>query len=273
MRSRRTRTSPASCSALRCRLEDEGTVRCCSKSMPSTPSAVPRTSCTACRSPSATTRSSRWSGAMAPGVRPSSRASWSAARAVGRIRFRDHDITRLPPHRRAKYGIGYAPENSGIFPELTVAENLMISRWLSDKTARGAAGERRRGSAGIDRVSGGRQVPQPARAQSQRRPEENGLDRARHGAGALADDPRRGVRGARAGGGETLPRGRDDDQEAWGFRCCWRSRISPARQPSPTGFTSSIAARSSSTARPRRRWRTRTSCGRCAAERPSVRRL
>jgi branched-chain amino acid transport system ATP-binding protein len=59
----------------------------------------------------------------------------------GRIRFRDHDITRLPPHRRAKYGIGYAPENSGIFPELTVAENLMISRWLSDKTARGAAGE------------------------------------------------------------------------------------------------------------------------------------
>src|SRR6266566_1528703 len=57
----------------------------------------------------------------------------------GRIRFRGEDITRLPPHKRAKRGIGYAPENSGIFPELTVAENLMISRWLSDKTARGAA--------------------------------------------------------------------------------------------------------------------------------------
>ena len=49
----------------------------------------------------------------------------------GRIRFRDEEITSLPPHRRAKRGIGYAPENSGIFPELTVAENLMISRWLS----------------------------------------------------------------------------------------------------------------------------------------------
>jgi branched-chain amino acid transport system ATP-binding protein len=58
----------------------------------------------------------------------------------GEIRFRGQDITRLPPHRRAKRGIGYAPENSGIFPELTVAENLMISRWMSSKTARGAGG-------------------------------------------------------------------------------------------------------------------------------------
>jgi branched-chain amino acid transport system ATP-binding protein len=57
----------------------------------------------------------------------------------GRIRFREEDITSLPPHRRAKRGIGYAPENSGIFPELTVAENLMISRWLSAKTGRGTA--------------------------------------------------------------------------------------------------------------------------------------
>ena len=58
----------------------------------------------------------------------------------GQILFRDEEITSLPPHRRAKLGIGYAPENSGIFPELTVAENLMISRWLAQKTERGAAG-------------------------------------------------------------------------------------------------------------------------------------
>jgi len=57
----------------------------------------------------------------------------------GHIRFRGREISGLPPHRRAKFGIGYAPENAGIFPELTVAENLMISRWLSSKTARGAA--------------------------------------------------------------------------------------------------------------------------------------
>jgi len=57
----------------------------------------------------------------------------------GHIRFHGREITGLPPHRRAKFGIGYAPENSGIFPELTVAENLMISRWLSNKTERGSA--------------------------------------------------------------------------------------------------------------------------------------
>ncbi len=59
----------------------------------------------------------------------------------GRIRFRDEDITALPPHRRARCGIGYAPENSGIFPDLTVAENLMISHWLTAKTGRGGDSE------------------------------------------------------------------------------------------------------------------------------------
>src|SRR5215468_8850856 len=38
----------------------------------------------------------------------------------GQIRFRGEDITKLPPHKRAKRGIGYAPENSGIFQALTV---------------------------------------------------------------------------------------------------------------------------------------------------------
>jgi branched-chain amino acid transport system ATP-binding protein len=60
----------------------------------------------------------------------------------GTIRFRNADITRLPPHKRAKCGIGYAPEDTGVFPELTVAENLMISRWLSE-TAEGEETEAR----------------------------------------------------------------------------------------------------------------------------------
>ena len=59
----------------------------------------------------------------------------------GNIKFRGEEIDKLPPHTRARFGIGYAPENSGIFPELTVAENLMISRWLSNKTVRGASGK------------------------------------------------------------------------------------------------------------------------------------
>ena len=53
----------------------------------------------------------------------------------GTIRFHDKDITRLPAHQRARRGMGYAPEDAGIFPHLTVAENLMIGEWLSGQAA------------------------------------------------------------------------------------------------------------------------------------------
>jgi branched-chain amino acid transport system ATP-binding protein len=49
----------------------------------------------------------------------------------GTITFGGKDITRLPTHERARLGIGYAPEDAGIFPDLTVAENFQISRWLA----------------------------------------------------------------------------------------------------------------------------------------------
>ncbi len=51
----------------------------------------------------------------------------------GSIGFRGEDVTLLPPHERARRGMGYAPEDCGIFPELTVAENMMIARWLSEE--------------------------------------------------------------------------------------------------------------------------------------------
>ncbi|OGC01520.1 MAG: hypothetical protein A3G35_11315 [candidate division NC10 bacterium RIFCSPLOWO2_12_FULL_66_18] len=49
----------------------------------------------------------------------------------GKITFGGRDITRLPTHERARLGIGYAPEDAGIFPDLTVAENFQISHWLA----------------------------------------------------------------------------------------------------------------------------------------------
>ena len=51
----------------------------------------------------------------------------------GIVRLRGQDITRLPSHARARLGIGYAPEDCGIFPDLTVAENLEIGRWLAEE--------------------------------------------------------------------------------------------------------------------------------------------
>ncbi len=46
---------------------------------------------------------------------------------AGQIILHGEDITALPPYRRARRGIGYAPDYSGVFTELTVAENLTIS--------------------------------------------------------------------------------------------------------------------------------------------------
>jgi branched-chain amino acid transport system ATP-binding protein len=57
----------------------------------------------------------------------------------GTITLQGRDITRLPPHERAGLGIGYAPEGSAIFPDLTVAENLQISAWLAEAKGRGRA--------------------------------------------------------------------------------------------------------------------------------------
>jgi len=43
---------------------------------------------------------------------------------AGEIRLSGQNITRLPTHRRVQRGIGYAPEDTGVFPDLTVEENL-----------------------------------------------------------------------------------------------------------------------------------------------------
>jgi len=61
----------------------------------------------------------------------------------GQILFEDENVTKLPPHERAKRGIGFSPEDCGVFPELTVSENLIISRWLGDEVARKRDGEAR----------------------------------------------------------------------------------------------------------------------------------
>jgi branched-chain amino acid transport system ATP-binding protein len=50
---------------------------------------------------------------------------------AGIITLDGRDITRLPAHARARLGIGYAPDYCGIFPDLTVAENLQIGRWFA----------------------------------------------------------------------------------------------------------------------------------------------
>ena len=44
----------------------------------------------------------------------------------GRIRFKDQSITGLRPHVIARRGVSYLPETRGLFPSLTVLENLEL---------------------------------------------------------------------------------------------------------------------------------------------------
>lgn len=47
----------------------------------------------------------------------------------GTILFRNRPIAGLPTHRIATMGIGFSPEDCGIFSDLTVAENIEIATW------------------------------------------------------------------------------------------------------------------------------------------------
>jgi branched-chain amino acid transport system ATP-binding protein len=44
----------------------------------------------------------------------------------GRIRYRDRDIAGLPPYEVARLGFGFVPQERGIFPSLSVRENLTV---------------------------------------------------------------------------------------------------------------------------------------------------
>jgi branched-chain amino acid transport system ATP-binding protein len=44
----------------------------------------------------------------------------------GRVRFAGSDVTALAPYRRARLGLGYVPQGRGIFPGLTVYDNLRM---------------------------------------------------------------------------------------------------------------------------------------------------
>ncbi len=47
-------------------------------------------------------------------------------RREGTIRVQGRDMMRVPVHRTAHHGVGYVPEERGIFASLTVQENLLL---------------------------------------------------------------------------------------------------------------------------------------------------
>ena len=46
---------------------------------------------------------------------------------TGSMRWRGQDLARLPPHARARAGLGWVPQEREVFPSLTVEENLTVA--------------------------------------------------------------------------------------------------------------------------------------------------
>lgn len=57
----------------------------------------------------------------------------------GQVELDGQDLTHLPPHRRAKRGIGYLPEDRRLIPTLSVEANILMPAW-----AQGIDGAERR---------------------------------------------------------------------------------------------------------------------------------
>jgi branched-chain amino acid transport system ATP-binding protein len=60
----------------------------------------------------------------------------------GTVRLRDRDITRLSPEKRVHLGMATVPQGRGIFPDLTVDQNLMMGGYhLSRRECRARMNE------------------------------------------------------------------------------------------------------------------------------------
>ena len=51
----------------------------------------------------------------------------------GRIEYQGRDITSLSAFRRARLGIGYVPQGRGIFPHMTVRDNLRMGGLVNER--------------------------------------------------------------------------------------------------------------------------------------------
>ncbi len=61
---------------------------------------------------------------------------------AGSVSFDGRDITKLAPHKRVALGIGQSPEGRGVFPGMSVRENLEMGMYLrKDRKSAAASGD------------------------------------------------------------------------------------------------------------------------------------
>jgi branched-chain amino acid transport system ATP-binding protein len=100
--------------------------------------------------------------------------------SAGRVLLAGRDVTGWAPHRLARAGVGFSPEDSGVFAGLTVEENIRVATWAKPG-----------GRPAEERVALARSVfPALARNWSHRGAEMSGGERKMLSIGrALATDP------------------------------------------------------------------------------------
>jgi branched-chain amino acid transport system ATP-binding protein len=86
--------------------------------------------------------------------------------SAGKVIVHGRDCTHEPPHRIARMGVAYVPEGRGIFPNLSVRENLMLAcypprdareSWTLERVLDTFPRLKARLSAGGQQLSGGEQ--------------------------------------------------------------------------------------------------------------------
>lgn len=55
---------------------------------------------------------------------------------AGRVSFNGKDITHWPARKRVVEGLAYSPEDTRVFPELTVEENIRLGSWVLEGAGR-----------------------------------------------------------------------------------------------------------------------------------------
>jgi branched-chain amino acid transport system ATP-binding protein len=60
---------------------------------------------------------------------------------AGTMRFLGDDVSALPAYETAARGVGYVPQESGVFPDLTVLENLTIGGMIGKRSRDERMGE------------------------------------------------------------------------------------------------------------------------------------